>query len=341
MKSASTATLAILAGRKYLRADLYDLTLATGQVYHFTSFQAPLTASIYSPAAGPFAYGTGLVIKRDTITQSTGMNAGSMKLTISPKLNSPSAPVLINGYPFLQACRNGFFDGATIQLSKLFMNRPTPGVQLDTSPGAVGWFRGSIQDVQCGRQTAEFTCDDWLALLGVQQMPRQLYGAGCWHQVYDAGCTLLKSAFTVTGTVAASPTDGAHFNSSLTAADDYYDLGVITMTGNVTPLLAGLSANVSTFKHTSGALVLRFPFPVTPAVGDTFTIYPGCDLQQLTGCTKLGNLAHFGGQPYGPTPETVLDGGAAAPAAQTRGAQAGQLIGTTVSAAQTTGQYRA
>lgn len=339
MKSASAATLAILAGRKYLLAELYDITLPTGQVYHFTSYQTPLKASIFSPAAGPFSYQTGLIIKRDTITQSTGMNAGSMQLTITPKLDAPNAPILINGYPFLQACRNGFFDGATVQMSKLFMNKPAPGTVLDTSPGGVGWFLGSIQDVQCGRQTAEFTCDDYLALLGVQQMPRQLFGAGCWHQVYDAGCTLLKSAFTVSGTV-ASPTDGAHFNSNLTAADDYYDLGVITMDGNITPLLSGLSANVSTFKHTSGALILRYPFPVTPAVGDTFKVFPGCDLQQLGGCTKLANLAHFGGQPYGPDPATIVDGGVSAPAAQTRGAQAGQLIGSNVSGRQTTGPYR-
>jgi uncharacterized phage protein (TIGR02218 family) len=337
MRSASAATLAILAGGKYLLAQLYDITLSTGQVYHFTDFQIPLTASIYAPAAGPFTYQTGLTITRDTITVKTGMNGGTMKLVLTPQADSPNAPVLINGYPFLQACRLGFFDGATIQMSKLFMNVPAPGAAVDTSPGAVGWFLGTAEDVQAGRFSAEISVDDYLALLGVQQMPRQLFGVGCYHQVYDAGCTLLKSAFTSTGTV-STVTDGAHFTTNLTQADDYFDLGVITFTSGAN---SGFSANVSSFKNASGAIVTNYPFPRAPAVGDAFSIYPGCDLQQATCSGKFANLAHFGGQPYIPVPETILDGGASAPAAQTRGAQAGQLIGSAPSAQQTYGGYKA
>ncbi len=324
MRSASAATLAILAGGQALLAELYDITLATGQTYHFTNFQVPLTASIYSPAEGPFTYQTGLTIKRSTITQKAGTNAGTMKLTVSPQADSPNAPVLINGYPFLEACRLGFLDSAAMQMSKLFMNIPAAGATLDTSPGAVGWFKGVAQDIQVGRLSAEITVDDYLALVGIQQMPRQLFGVGCFHQVYDAGCTLAKASFTSTGSVLAV-TDAAHFTTNLTQADDYFDLGVITFTSGVNN---GFAATVSSYKNASGALALRIPFPAPPAAGDTFSIYPGCDLQQSTCTTKFSNLAHFSGQPYIPVPETVIDGGTAAPPAQTQGGQAGQLIGS-------------
>lgn len=326
MRSASAATLALLSSGFYALEELYDITLPSGQVYHFTNGQVTRTASIYSPAAGPFTYQTGLTIKRGTITNKCGSQGGNMKLTISPQADSPNAPVLINGYPFLQACRLGFFDGATIQMSKLFMDPNT----FDTSPGAVGWFKGSAQDVQAGRLSAQITVDDYLALLGNQQMPRQLFGVGCFHQVYDAGCTLLKSAFTVAGHV-TSVTDGAHFGSNLTQADDYFDLGVITFTSGVNN---GFGASVSSYKNASGALVLRLPFPTPPAVGDTFSIYPGCDLQQSTCSSKFNNLPHFSGQPYIPEASTVVDGTSNDAPVQSPGAQAGQLIGS-----QTTGRY--
>lgn len=314
----------ILSSRKWVLAELFDVTLASGQAYHFTSFDVPLQASVYSPAAGPFNYQTGLTIKRGAKTQKAGTDGGSMKLTISPQADSPNAPVLINGYPFLTACRLGFFDNATIQLNKLFMNPPAANGFLDTSPGAVGDFKGVVQDVQAGRLFAEITVDNYLALLGTQQMPRQLFGVGCWHQVYDAGCTLLKSAFTTTGHVTAV-TDAAHFQTSLSQAAEYFQLGVITFTSGKN---ATFQATVADFEQPNGALALRYPFPIAPQVGDTFSIYPGCDLQQATCSGKFGNLAHFGGQPYIPVPETILDGGSDSPPAQAAGAQAGQLIGS-------------
>lgn len=322
MRAASAATQAILEGGQWILAELIDVTLITGQMYHWTSFQVPLTALV-TGQYGPYTYQTGLTIKRGTITQQAGTTAGTMKLTIAPQPDSPNAPVLVNGWPVIEAARLGLFDGATVQLSKLFMAAPAPGAQLDTSPGAVGWFRGLAQNVQAGRLAVEITVDDYIALLGAQQMPRQLWGVGCFHQLYDAGCTLLKANFTSTGSV-TSATDGAHFGTGLTQADDYFDLGVITFTSGVNN---GLSATVSTFKNSGGAIVTRLPFPKTPAVGDTFSIYPGCDLQQATCSGKFNNLAHFSGQPYIPVPETVLDGNAEQVPAQKPGAQAGQLIG--------------
>src|SRR5580698_9138164 len=137
MKNASAATLAILSSGEYLMAQCYEFTLASGQAYYFTDFQVPLpNVTVYLPlggTAGPFTFGTGLTINRDTITQSAGVKAGNMKLTITPQPDSPNAPVRINGYPFLQAIRLGFFDSATVRMSKLFMNYPAAGAALDTS----------------------------------------------------------------------------------------------------------------------------------------------------------------------------------------------------------------
>ena len=327
---ASTAAKAILAGGQYLVAQCYDIILASGLAYHFTDCQIPLNnVTVYLPnqtTVGPYNYATGLTISRSTITRKLGVQGGNMKITIAPQADSPNAPVLINGYPILQALRWGFFDNATIRLSRLYMLPPAPGANLDTSPGAIGIFQGQAQDVQAGRLSAEIAIDDYLAILGNQQMPRALYGTSCWHQVYDPGCTLSKSAYTVGGTI-TSVTDSAHFHTNLTQADDYFDLGVITFTSGVN---SGLNQGVGKFLNAGGAIALEFPFPQAPSVGDTFTIWPGCDLQQTTCSSKFSNGAHFGGQPYIPDPATIVDGNAQAPPAQSAGSQAGVIIGGAV-----------
>lgn len=367
MKNRSSATDAILATGEYLLYELWDLILPTGQTYHFTDGEIPLNnVTVYVPGGtiGPFNYQTGMIIVRDAITQKSGTEAGQLKVTFVPQGDSISlsssytadsiltvdtslitadagsitSTSMIAGYTPQIAARYGFLNGATVRMSKCFLNPPAAGHAIDTSPGAMGYFLGTVQGVEINRFFIDLIVEDAMSLLGDQQMPKNLYEVGCFHQVYDAGCGLLAATFTVTGTV-ATVGDAAHFTSNLTQADDYFDLGVVTFNGNVTALLAGQTMNVVSFKHTSGALALLTPASVLPETGDTFTIYPGCDRQQLGGCTKLSNLARFGGVPYMPVPETIIDGGTDNPPPQAAGSQAGQLIGSTVSGQQTAGKY--
>lgn len=341
-KNCSTATQNILATGQYLLYKLYDVTLLTGQTYHYTDGEIPLNnVTIYIPGgtAGPFNYQTGMTVVSDTLTQKSGTEAGQFKVAMIPQADSPNSPILMAGYSPQQAARFGFLDGATVRMSKCFLNPPAAGSAIDTSPGAMGYFQGTIQGIDIDRFFIDLVIEDALSLLGDQQMPRNLMQVGCFHQVYDQGCGLLKSAFSVTGTIVTAG-DTSHFTTNLTQADDYFDLGGVTFTGNVTAALAGQVANVSSFKHASGALAITNPVSVLPAVGDTFTIYPGCDRQQLGGCTKLNNLGNFAGIPYMPVPETILDGGTDNPPPQTPGAQAGQLIGSFVSGAQISSPYK-
>jgi uncharacterized phage protein (TIGR02218 family) len=58
--------------------------------------------------------------------------------------------------------------------------------------------------------------------------------------------------------------------------------------------------------YASGALQLFSPLPVAPAVGDTFSIFPGCDKTMATCQNKYSNVVHFRGFPFIPTPETAV-----------------------------------
>lgn len=343
MKASTTLIQQILSSGLYQIAEVYDITLATGQTYHFTGFDIPLSGiSVITKAGttGPFNYLTGFTIVRDKITQKAGTEAGNMEVIFAPQGDNPGGAPTVAGYPIWQAARYGFLRGATLQLNKLFLN---PAIGANTT--AVGWFRGTVQDIEVDRFLVHLTCDDFLAYLGNQQMPRLLWQTGCFHEVYDAGCTLLKSAFTVSGTL-TSVGDSAHFTASaMTQPTGYFKLGVLTFTSGVN---SGVSGPINTSTQATGvAFAMRFPFPKAPAVGDTFTVYPGCDKQQST-CSNsnaavgppFNNLIHFPGEPYIPVPETMLDGGTDNPPAQTPGATAGTIIGSQPSSRGNYGKYK-
>ena len=76
-----------------------------------------------------------------------------------------------------------------------------------------------------------------------------------------------------------------------------------TITG-VTGANAGLSRTIS--DHLSGVVYFKKAFLFTVAVGDTFTLLPGCDHTTETCNATYQNLARFGGFPYIPPPELAV-----------------------------------
>lgn len=326
MKQASAAALAILAGGKYLRADLYDLTLTTGATSFFTGYETPLTSAVF-PSGTTHNYLSGFTITRGSTTQSVGLDAQELELTIAPKWDNPGGQPLIAGYPLVQAARLGILDNASILYSKLFMNFPSAGARLDTSPGGIGWLKGVVADMDIGRFAVMVKVSSNILVLNQVQMPKNLYQGACVHTVYDAGCTLLKATFTSTGSITAV-TSSSNFNTSLTQASGFFDLGVITFTSGANN---GFSATIKQFIHASGNLQANLPFPAAIGIGDTFSIYPGCNHLQATCTTKFNNLIHFKATPYVPVPETLYDGGTSnPPAAVATGKQRGSTLGSAV-----------
>jgi hypothetical protein len=329
VRPSNTLIQQILSSGKIGLAELYDITLATGQTYHFSSSDAvPAAVTVLTPqgSTGPFSYASGFIITRGKITQKTGVEAGHLEVAFAPQLNYPGGAPTIAGYPIQQAARYGFLDGARFSYNELYLN---PAIGANAS--AVGFFSGTIQDIQADRLAVHLTVEDFLAYLGNQQMPRPLFGTGCIHTVYDQGCTLLKSLFTVSGAL-TSVGDNAHFVAgAMTQPAGYFKLGQLTFTSGANN---GVAGPVNSF-GSGGAFAMGFPFPVTPSPGDTFTVWPGCDLQETT-CQNsnaavgppFNNGAHFSATPFTPQPLTLLDAATDNPPAQVPGATAGQVIGS-------------
>jgi uncharacterized phage protein (TIGR02218 family) len=264
-------------------ADCYTFTLLTGLILTYTNADVPVTLNGYVYAANSILV-DGLKFKC-----AAGLEVDQQQITVSAR-----ATDTVGGVPFLQALRNGVFDGCEIQRERAFLNSWAAGDAANPI-GSVILFKGRVGTVDSiGRTTAQITVNSDLVLLDLQ-MPRNVYSPSCQHVLYDSGCTLVKSAFATAGTVGAGST-GSIINWSGASAN--FNQGTMTFSSGVN---AGVSANVKS-AVLGVALTLSYPLQNAPATGDAFTVYWGCDHTQATCTTKFNNLTNFRGFPYIPSP---------------------------------------
>lgn len=121
MKTADPALIAYLqSAREVTIAEIYTITLISGTVLHYTSFDVDVLweGDLYTSGE--------VLITRKGITQKTGTEVAELELTMVPR------GALIDGVPWLEAVNNGALDGATISLQRLFV---TPQVTYGVSVG--------------------------------------------------------------------------------------------------------------------------------------------------------------------------------------------------------------
>ena len=215
--------------------------------------------------------------------------------TAYPDNLGATSDTITGGAPFLQALRDGSFDGCEIERGRVFFSDRIGGAAI----GDVTLFKGRLGTVdQIGRTSAKLTVNSDLVLLNID-MPRNLYQSTCLHTLYDSGCTLVKNAFGTNGTAGAGST-ASIINWS--GADPAYQQGSITFTSGVN---AGVTANVNTVAA-GVSLTLGYPLQSPPSPGDGFTVYQGCDHTPGTCQSKFSNLANFRGFPYVPPAQMAI-----------------------------------
>lgn len=279
MKDASFALINYLRkSDTFLLAELYTVTLATGAVYRWTNGASSITSQglTYS-AMGPLV--------------SRGRTKITAKLEVSTLEVTLKGTALLGSTPVPAAAANGAFDGATVRVVRVVM--PTYG---DTSLGEVEVFTGRVSGVKPSRSEVTLTLKSELEILNVA-WPLNLITAGCSHTLFDGGCNVLRSAYTVTG-VATGGTIST-VQAALGRPAGWFDLGVITFTSG--PLM-GTTRTIKAWDGTT--LTLSFPLPSLPA-GCGFTLVPGCDKTLATCKAKFNNVARFRGCPFVPKPEAV------------------------------------
>lgn len=290
MKTASPELIAVLnASTTFLMADLYTVTLANGTVYRWTSADYPITIAADTWACVPDAP----VLTRGRTRVIVGLEIDTLSITMGVGDGS----FTIGSVHLPLAAADGLFDGAEVLLERLFM--VTPG---NPELGTITLFFGDVSEVAPSSTSVTLTVKSKLELLS-RQMPRNLFMPACTHMLFDAGCGLTRASFVTAGTVVAGLTPTATtFRTDLTAADDYYRLGVLTWTSGAN---VGASCGVRAYLNANGLTTLALTLPFVPEVGDDFEIVPGCDKALTTCDTKFANEARFRGFPWVPAPEAA------------------------------------
>ncbi len=292
MKTKTPELVALLnSSTQFVMADLFTLTLTSGTVLRYTAADVDIAVggNTYS-AHGP-------LIKRGRVRVVRGLEVDTLDLRVMAAFDN--AAHAIDGVPFVEAALKGALDGATVRLERAFLSSwALPPV------GTVVLFSGRVSDVSGSRTEVRVTVKSDLELLNIKQ-PRNLYQASCLHTVYDTGCGVNKAARTVTGNVTANNGTGQWLQSDRTEMTNamsggWFDQGVITFTSGPN---AGLKRTVKSYG--AGQFMFALPLPNVPQVGDTFSVFPGCDKTQGTCSAKFNNLPRFRGYPYIPIAETA------------------------------------
>jgi uncharacterized phage protein (TIGR02218 family) len=287
MKTASTAVVNYL---NMLRADsdavayiadCYTFWMISGLVLTYTNADLPITLNGYTYLA------SAILIDGLRYKSSTGLEVDQQQITISAK----TTDTISGGVPFLQALRNGAFDGAEIQRERVFLNSWSEADRASPLGGVI-LFKGRVGTIDSiGRTTAQITVNSDLVLLDLR-MPRNVYSPACQHVLYDSGCGAnggpVKSAYGISGSAGSGSTESL---VNWTGAVSQLVQGTLTFSSGV---LSGVSATIKSVVNGT-SLTLAYPLESAPSPGDAFTAYWGCDHTQTTCTGRFNNLANFRG----------------------------------------------
>lgn len=283
MKTANAALVAYLQNTNdFHMCDLYEVTLFNGTVQRYADYDMDIRL-----ADGRIFLCTGPGFERDKI-----------KLTSDTVIDSTNVDLRIDGtdriadVPIIQVAKNGGFDDARLTLYRCFMSEP--GVVLDV----LEMFSGEIETPEGGGLTLQLDVNSLANKLN-NSFPIRSYYPTCPFSLYDSACGVNLSDKKVTGTVTAATRKS--ITTNLTFDEGYYDQGGLEFTGGA---LNGSSHAIRYSKD--GTIELLAEMEAVPAVGDTFTVYPGCSKTPDVCKAKFNNFLRNRATPFVPLKETIV-----------------------------------
>jgi uncharacterized phage protein (TIGR02218 family) len=274
------------SGVPLLVADVYTITTPGGLSFKWADLDAPVIFGGDTWTLGPG-------IKRGRIIKTMGLEGSSIDVELfDGGLDGQN----VEGQPLIPWVIAGGLDGARVVVHQVFSAGPgQPWV------GKLHAHEGNVSDVQTsGRGGVKVTVRSFTEVFN-RSLPPTVYQPKCRTRLYSPLCTIRRESWTVSGqATTASNALRLQFGHSLPNAAGHFDLGVITFTGGAN---FGIIRTVR--QHTAGLLVLMQPLPKAVAAGDTFRVYPGCDLTLETCTNKFNNRGHFRGMPFIPPPDSV------------------------------------
>lgn len=276
MKAATPALITLLATvRQYHFEDVATFELAAG---NFSISSDRSNAAITAP-----------IFKRGGVRTQIGAEVSQISVDLLCNANT-----LVMNLPAMSFAYDGGFDGANMVCVRYIRANASANIA-----GNQVIFAGRVSDLDVDAGGIHMTVMSEMELLNMQ-LPRNMFQAGCLHDVYDPDCGVVTASFEQTAHVAANTSTLYQLSSNLSVPTDKYALGTMVMTGGA---MNGLTRTVKS-NTSNGTIVPVLPFPSVPVFGDTFTIKPGCD-KTFNTCTNVFNNANnFRGYEFIPTPET-------------------------------------
>jgi uncharacterized phage protein (TIGR02218 family) len=277
MLTLSGAYTSHLAGEVTELATCWRITRRDAVVLGFTDHPADLTIAglLYQSALGYSA--TDVVTSGDLAVDN---------LNLQGFIDSPSITE-----PDLMA---GIWDFAEVEIFEVIVS--------DLSAGIRQLRRGRIGEVSLGRSVFEAELRG-LAQAFSQQLC-ELTSPTCRAALGDARCGVDLGPITVTGAVTSVTSPRVWTDSTRAEAADYFTFGKLTWTSGAN---AGYAMEIKT--HASGGVMtLQLPMPYTLAVGDGYSLEPGCDKLLATCIAKFSNVDNFRGEPHRPGQDAILRG---------------------------------
>ncbi len=270
-----------------LSADCFDFVLVGGTHLRLTTWLRDLTfgGNVYS-SAKPW-------IKRSKWSVVNTMTVATMDVSITANNLS------FNGGAQLKTqMHNGLFDGATCQLTRVFMLTPDDATTL----GGIDLFGGDVGGIDITGLTSVLKIKSKINRLDMQA-PRNFFKSGCLHGFCDPGCTLARASFTTSHTVGSSPAPTRFFIpwDSAPADPTKFVGGTIAFTDAAN---AGSRRNIA--ECDSSGIFFVYPLNYDAVAGDGFTAFEGCDKTFNGGsaqsCTARSNTQHYRGFEFTPPP---------------------------------------
>lgn len=226
---------------------------------------------------GEVSYKAGTGILTSDISLAVGLDADSYEVT------GPIDVITLAGI------LGGVYNRARARLFQVNWKNPVDAIKI---------MAGNVSQVRAegGRFVLEIRSD----FDRYNQVVGRVLTNNCDADFGDTRCGATPT--TVTGTVTAV-TDAMTFTVSYSGshADDFFNFGtVIGLTGDN----AGTTVEIHDWTQ-AGAIILFTPLPVTPAIGDTFTVKQGCP-KSRAGCMDRDNIINFRGFPEIPGSDQIL-----------------------------------
>lgn len=300
LRAASTALQTALAAGDVIvgQADLYTLTLLSGPVYNWTSWDANLVVGGTTYYSGPpleTSSGLSPQFQRTPWNVPNTMEIPTLEVTMLAGPSSFASTVGLSRYVI-----NGALDGGSFMLERLYMDSSYSTSNL----GTVALFSGDVGAANMIGARIRIKVRGKNSRLSVNT-PRNVYQPSCIHTFCDVGCTLSAASFTTTLSQSTTTPTTSTLYPNPVAWTLILTGGTLTMTSGAN---AGEIRGIVAYNVVSGniqSITLSYPLSSPPAVGDSFTVFAGCDKTLATCNNTYANLLNFRGFPWIPPPATA------------------------------------